>query len=58
MDEQLIMTIKEFRKLAGKEAARFSDEQIVELIISLDFMAGLYVKDKTKAINKLVPKSS
>jgi hypothetical protein len=57
MDEQLIMTIKEFHKAAGKEAARFSDNQIVELIMDLDFMAKLFIQDHAKTIKRLVPKS-
>jgi hypothetical protein len=58
MDEQLIISIKEFRKLAGKKADRFSDEQIVELIIDLDFMAGLFVKQAEKAMASMIPKST
>jgi hypothetical protein len=46
MQEQTIITVEEFRKLAGKEAEQFSDEQIQELIIGLDFMAQLFIKSK------------
>ena len=44
MDEQQIMTVKEFRSLTGKATAQFNDEQIAELIRQLDFLAGMYVK--------------
>jgi hypothetical protein len=44
MNEQQIMTVKEFRSLTGKATAHFSDEQIAELIRQLDFIAGMYVK--------------
>jgi hypothetical protein len=44
MNEQQIMTVKEFRSLTGKATAHFSDEQIAELIRQLDFLAGMYVK--------------
>ena len=50
MDEQLIMTIKEFRKLAGKEAVGFSDEQIIELILDIDFIATMFTKELKKEI--------
>lgn len=53
MDEQLIITIEEFRKRAGKEAAQFSDKQIIELIKDLDFMATMFINEIRR-----VPKSS
>jgi len=48
MSEDLIISVKEFRKLAGKEVEEFSDEQIKELILDLDFVAGLFVKSKSQ----------
>ena len=41
---KLIISVKEFRKLAGKGADAFSDEQVSDLIISLDFIAELFIK--------------
>ena len=55
MDEDLIISIKEFRKLAGKEAARFSDEQIIELIIDFDFMATMFINKEKKGVKNEQP---
>ena len=44
MNEQQVMTVKEFRSLTGKATAHFSDEKIAELIRQLDFLADMYVK--------------
>ena len=48
MNDQLIITIGEFRKLTGKATEQFTDEQITELIMQLDFMAELFVKSIRK----------
>lgn len=44
MNDQLIISIKEFRKLTGRATQQFSDEQITEFITQLDFIAELFVK--------------
>ena len=44
MNEQQVMTVKEFRSLTGKATAHFIDEKIAELIRQLDFLADMYVK--------------
>lgn len=49
-----IMTVKEFRKLAGKDARDYSDTQIEEMIAQLDLIAGLFIKQVN---NSAVPKS-
>lgn len=57
----LIMSVKEFRKLVGKEAESFSDDEIIDLISGLDFMAELFIKQgprKDKMKHQAVPKST
>lgn len=49
MNEQSIISVEEFRKLTGFASEQFSDEQITELIIQLDFMAQLFIKNKEQA---------
>ncbi|HEY1644869.1 MAG TPA: hypothetical protein VGF75_00600 [Candidatus Saccharimonadales bacterium] len=44
MDEQLIMTIKDFRSLTGEATAHLSDDEVVESIKQLDFLAEMYIK--------------
>lgn len=45
MNEQnLIISIGEFRKLAGNQASGFSDEEVTSIIEQLDFMAELFIK--------------
>jgi hypothetical protein len=44
MNEQLIMTIKEFRNLTGKATAHLSDDEVIESIKHLDFLAEMYIK--------------
>lgn len=55
---QPVMTVKEFRKLAGKSVDQFSDEQVEDMIEQLDLIAGLFIKtirdDEDKSV---VPKS-
>jgi len=49
MNEQTIISIEEFRKLAGHASDQFSDDEIAELIIQLDFMAQLFIKSKEQS---------
>ncbi len=46
MQDETIISIKEFRKFAGKEAERFSDEEVLELINQLDILAQLYINSR------------
>lgn len=46
MNEQPIISVEEFRELAGVASEQFSDDEITELIIQLDFMAQLFIKSK------------
>ena len=43
MEMKQIISIKEFRKIAGKASEQFSDEQISELIMQLDYLAEIFV---------------
>lgn len=43
MESKQIISIKEFRKIAGKASEQFSDEQISELIMQLDYLAEIFV---------------
>jgi len=43
-----IISVKEFRKLAGKYADGLSDDMIIDLINDLDFMAELFIKYTVK----------
>lgn len=43
MKTRQIISIKEFRKIAGKTSDQFSDEQISELIMQLDYLAEIFV---------------
>lgn len=49
METKQIISIKEFRKIAGKASEQFSDEQISELIMQLDYLAEIFV---TKTLRK------
>jgi len=40
-----IMTVKEARKIMGKDAEKFTDEEITKIIDDLDFIAGMAIKD-------------
>lgn len=44
MKNSQIITIKEFRKIVGKDADGFSDDEIEEYINKLDLLAELYIK--------------
>lgn len=45
----LIITVKEARKLLGKaESDKLNDDEVEELITQLDFMAHLAIKDYLK----------
>lgn len=44
--DPLIMTVKEFRKLTGKDTAHISDENIERYISQLDFMAQMFIAKK------------
>jgi hypothetical protein len=48
-EQQPTMSIEQFRQLAGKEASKFSDEQIIELINQLEILAGLYINNLKRA---------
>lgn len=43
MRDPLPISVSEFRKVTGKATAAFSDKQIEEFIVQLDFMAELFV---------------
>jgi len=43
-----IMTVKEARKIMGREAKKLSDHEIEKLINDLDFMAGIALKEAKK----------
>lgn len=43
METKQIISIKEFRKIASKASEQFSDEQISELIMQLDYLAEIFV---------------
>lgn len=43
MESKQIISTKEFRKIAGKASEQFSDEQISELIMQLDYLAEIFV---------------
>jgi hypothetical protein len=44
MNEQIIISIDEFRSIAGIASANFSDTEILEMIRQLDIMAQIYIK--------------
>lgn len=43
-----IINVAEFRRFAGKDADQFSDAQIRELILQLDFLAQQFVKSQRR----------
>ncbi len=47
-DEGLIISVKEARKLMGKEAEKYTDEQVIKIITDLDFMAGMAISEFKK----------
>ena len=47
-DENLIISVKEARKLMGKEAEKYTDEQVIKIITDLDFIAGMAIKQFKK----------
>jgi hypothetical protein len=49
-DIKLIMTINEFRQLTGEATAHLTDEEAIESIKQLDFMADMYVKQARKEV--------
>ena len=54
MNEQQVMSIKEFRSLTGEATAHLSDDEVVESIKQLDFLAEMYVKQTREEVaNKL-----
>lgn len=54
MNEQQIMTVREFRSLTGDATAHFTDKQVEEIIQQLDFLAEMYVKQvRQEGANKL-----
>lgn len=44
--DPLIMSVKEFRKLTGKDTAHLSDEDVERYISNLDFIAQMFVASK------------
>jgi hypothetical protein len=44
--QEPIISVEEFRRLTGLASESYSDEQIEELILQLDFIARLYIKSK------------
>jgi len=48
MQTDLIISIKEARKILGKEAENLSDDQIEDLIINLQSIAKLYIQSVPK----------
>lgn len=46
MTERLIISVKEARKLLGKEARELSDEQVIDIINLLSAAARHYLKKK------------
>ena len=49
-----IITIKDVRKLLGKEASsRFTDQQVLEIITHLDFLFGIFFRNyEFQQVNK------
>lgn len=47
-DENLIISVKEARKLMGKEAEKYTDEQVIKIITDLDFIASMAIKQFKK----------
>ncbi len=43
MEMKQVISINEFRRIAGKASEQFSDEQISELIMQLDYLAEIFV---------------
>ncbi len=48
METKQIISIKEFRKIAGKASEQFSDEQIMGLILHLDYLADIFINQITR----------
>lgn len=44
--DPLIISVSEFRKLTGKMTDGYTDEEVEQYIIQLDFMAELFIKQK------------
>lgn len=40
-----VITIKEARKIMGKEAEKYTDDEIAKMVDDLDFIARLAIKD-------------
>lgn len=40
-----IITVKEARKIMGKEAEKYTDDEIAKMVEDLDFIARLAIKD-------------
>lgn len=47
-DANLIISVKEARKLMGKEAEKYTDEQVIKIITDLDLMADIAIKQIKK----------
>lgn len=50
-DENLIISIKEFRKLVGKKADQLNDAQVKKVIMDLDFIAKIYINSRKENKN-------
>ncbi len=49
MQEQPTISVDEFKKLAGKDAEQYSDEQLSEIINQLDVLAMMYINNLKRA---------
>lgn len=55
-EQKPIITIKEARKLLGREYADLTEQQVEQFIAELDFMADIVIKRIKKELS--VPKST
>lgn len=49
MQEQPTISIDEFKKLAGKDAELYSDEQLSEIINHLEVLAEMFINNSKRA---------
>ncbi len=57
-DSRLIISVKEARKLLGKDASKMTDQEVEKLIIDLDEIARLYFKEIREGKIKIPPKKN
>ena len=50
MNEPTIISIDEFRNIAGIASANYSDAEILEMIRQLDIIAQIYIKAAKKGL--------